>query len=59
MKALLNSKSKTRFWLVVVSDVFMLGCIPIFIEDVGTGVAMAVVLAGAAVWHSAANWPSK
>ena len=51
--------SKTRFWLVVVTDVLALASIPIFVDDASIGIGLAIVVAGLAVLHSVANWPYK
>ena len=57
VRSFFEKSSKLRFWLVIVSDVFMLSLIPIFIEDASIGLGVALLVAGAAVWHSIANWP--
>jgi len=59
MKSILEKSSKTRFWLVVAADILMLACIPIWVNDASAGIGLAVLIAGLAVWHSAANWPYK
>lgn len=59
MKLFFGKASKVRFWLVVGADILMLACIPIWVDDARIGVGLAVVIAGLALWHSAANWPYK